>query len=205
MQRSTTKSSRQDPALNRVVTFTTFVLTHGVHGCPSFAACVRTDTSFTAASYLVPRCFASPEPMSAKEFHEALSLKHAVDRPPSTSLFTELLKLKSVTMITRAVSSLYPKFRMECMGLGPSLFGGFLLSCTREVSPDQSPTSTVAPKCERATSESIFTSCRRGRELWCVAGDKIDPPTFARKLPHLAITGDKDVIVCWHVAMDQRP
>ena len=129
MQRWTTKSPSQDSVLNRVVTCTPFVLTHGVHGCPSFAACVRTDTSFTAASYLVPRCFASPDPMSAKEFHEALSLKHAVDRPPSTSLFTELLKLMSVTMITCAVSSLYTKFRIECMGLGPSLFGGLLRSC----------------------------------------------------------------------------
>ena len=164
IQRSTTKSPCRDSVLIRVVTFTPFVLTDGVHGCPSFAACVRTDTFFTAASSLVPRCFASPDPMSVRELHEALSPKHAADRPPSTSLHTELLKLKSVTMITRAVSSLYTKFRIECMGLAPSLFGGFLASCTGEVSPDQSPTSTVAPKCERATSESLFASCRRGRE-----------------------------------------
>ena len=72
-QRSTTQSPGQDSVLNRVVTFTPFVMTHGVHGCKSFVACVRTDTSFTAASYLVPGGFASPEPMSAKEFHEELS------------------------------------------------------------------------------------------------------------------------------------
>ena len=69
IQSSTTKSPSQDSMLNRVVTFTPFVLTHGVHG----AACVRTDTSFTAASYLVPRCFASPDSMSAKEFHRTSS------------------------------------------------------------------------------------------------------------------------------------
>ena len=72
-QRWTTKSPSQDSVLKRVVTFTPFVLTHGVHGCPCFAVCVRTDTSFTAASFLVPRCSASPDPMSAKEFHEAPS------------------------------------------------------------------------------------------------------------------------------------
>ena len=37
MQRSTAKSPSRDSARNGVVTFTPFVLTHGVHGCPSFA------------------------------------------------------------------------------------------------------------------------------------------------------------------------
>ena len=70
----------------------------------------------------------------------------------------------SVIMITSAANSLHTKLRIECMGLGPSLFGGILASCTREVGPDQSPASTVVPKCERATSEFLFASCRRDRE-----------------------------------------
>ena len=37
-QGSTTKSPSQDSELNRVVTFTPVVLTHGVHGCPCFCS-----------------------------------------------------------------------------------------------------------------------------------------------------------------------
>ena len=91
MQRSTTKSPSRDSVLNRVVTFTPFVLSHGVHGCPSFAASLLHHTWYPDASSTQTTC---------RQKNTMTSLKHATDRQPSTSLHTELLKLLSSVVLS---------------------------------------------------------------------------------------------------------